>query len=153
MGRRPKHRNNFLAFVPHGKGSILHPSLRQALGGVTVRRRSAAQGCATAHPDAVRRGGSRDDQLDGWAPHCRGEGHRCGADSKWCSRKIYLRGPNRPANYPDCGNVTYRNVIFSVRRIFWSWVFLYTERDVVHFCRFVNIGVTINPPLRGGLMR
>ena len=31
---------------------------------VTIRRRSAAHGCATAHPDARSAGGGRDDQVD-----------------------------------------------------------------------------------------
>ena len=31
---------------------------------VSVRRRSAAHGCATAHPDARSAGGGRDDQVD-----------------------------------------------------------------------------------------
>ena len=31
---------------------------------VTIRRRSAAHGCATAHPNARSAGDSRDDQVD-----------------------------------------------------------------------------------------
>ena len=31
---------------------------------VTIRRRSAAHGCATAHPDARSARGDRDDQVD-----------------------------------------------------------------------------------------
>ena len=36
---------------------------------VTIRRRSAAHGCATAHPDARSAGGGWDDQVDvGFGP-------------------------------------------------------------------------------------
>ena len=49
--------------------ATVRPSFRRALGPVSVRRRSAAQGCANAHTDAAAPGDGRVDHVNAGGGH------------------------------------------------------------------------------------
>ena len=66
---------------------------------VSVRRRSAAHGCATAHPDARSAGGGQDDQVDvGFGQDSAGLTGDYGANNR--AENILIHTYSIPGNSP-----------------------------------------------------